>query len=50
MNDNTTDNTSPRVDVFICHCGLNIARTVDCARVAQTASDFEDVVVARDIP
>jgi heterodisulfide reductase subunit A len=40
----------PRVGVFICHCGLNIGKTVDCARVAQAASGFEDVVVAKDMP
>jgi heterodisulfide reductase subunit A2 len=44
------DTNHPRVGVFICHCGLNIARTVDCAKVAGAASDFDDVVVARDIP
>lgn len=40
----------PRIGVYVCHCGLNIARTVDCERVAQAASDLEDVVVARNIP
>lgn len=34
----------------MCHCGLNIARTVDCAKVAEAAASMEDVVVARDIP
>lgn len=44
------DTGNPRVGVFICHCGLNIARTVDCARVAEAASGFDDVLVARNIP
>ncbi len=39
----------PRVGVFVCHCGLNIGKTVDCAKVAQTAAGFEDVVIARDV-
>jgi heterodisulfide reductase subunit A len=41
---------SPRIGVYVCHCGLNIARTVDCTKVAETAASLEDVVVARDIP
>ena len=24
-----------RIGVFVCHCGENIGRTVDCARVAE---------------
>jgi len=41
---------APRVGVFVCHCGLNIGKTVDCARVARAAAGFEDVVIARDVP
>jgi heterodisulfide reductase subunit A len=41
---------SARIGVYICHCGLNIARTVDCQKVAKMASCLEGVVVARDIP
>ncbi len=50
MDKSEKDTNSPRVGVFICHCGLNIAKTVDCAGVAQAASGFDDVVVAKDIP
>ena len=39
----------PKVGVYVCHCGLNIAQTVDCVRVAQLASELEDVTVSRDI-
>jgi len=39
----------PRVGVYVCHCGLNIAQTVDCKRVAETASQFEGVTVSKDI-
>lgn len=37
-----------RIGVFICHCGSNIAGTVDCARVASLAASFPDVVYATD--
>ncbi len=38
----------PRIGVFICHCGSNIAGMVDTAEVATFARDLEGVVVARD--
>jgi heterodisulfide reductase subunit A len=38
-----------RVGVFICHCGLNIAGTVDCERVAKYASNLPDVAYAVDL-
>ena len=37
-----------RIGVFICHCGENIARTVDCAGVADTLREHPGVVVASD--
>jgi heterodisulfide reductase subunit A len=40
--------TKPRTGVYICHCGTNIAATVDVAAVAEYASTLEDVVLARD--
>jgi heterodisulfide reductase subunit A-like polyferredoxin len=40
----------PRIGVYVCHCGLNIARTVDCGKVAEIAAGLDDVVVAQDIP
>jgi len=42
--------SKPRIGVYVCHCGLNIAKTVDCAKVAESAAGFEDVVVAQNIP
>jgi heterodisulfide reductase subunit A len=39
----------PRIGVYVCHCGLNIARTVDCGKVAEEAAKLESVVVAQDI-
>ncbi|MBM4465454.1 MAG: CoB--CoM heterodisulfide reductase iron-sulfur subunit A family protein, partial [Chloroflexi bacterium] len=37
-----------RVGVYICHCGINIAATVDVAAVAAFARTLPNVVVARD--
>ena len=37
----------PRVGVYVCHCGLNIAGVVDCPAVAEYAAGLEGVVVAR---
>lgn len=39
----------PRIGVYVCHCGLNIARTVDCQKVAEGAASIADVVVAREV-
>ncbi len=38
---------TPRVGVYICHCGINIAATVDVAAVAEYAASLPGVVVAR---
>ncbi|MFC2014217.1 4Fe-4S binding protein [Chloroflexota bacterium] len=38
----------PRIGVYICHCGSNIAGTVDAEEVARFAQELERVVVARD--
>jgi len=38
-----------RIGVYVCHCGLNIAKTVDCPRVAETASLLDDVTISKDI-
>ena len=39
----------PRIGVYVCRCGLNIAQTVDCATVAQNAAGIEGVVVSKEI-
>ncbi len=39
----------PRIGVYVCHCGLNIARIVDCEKVAELASYLDDVVVSKNI-
>ena len=37
-----------KIGVFICHCGENISATVDCERVAKSASEMEGVAFATD--
>ena len=37
-----------RVGVYICHCGTNIAKTVDVKEVARWAGEQEHVVISRD--
>ena len=39
---------APRVGVYICHCGINIAHTVDVEELARAAKELPDVAVARD--
>lgn len=39
---------TPRIGVYICHCGINIAATVDVTAVAEYAARLPGVVVARD--
>jgi len=38
----------PRIGVFICHCGSNIAGVVNCGEVRTAAEKFGDVVVAKE--
>ncbi|MDH5362528.1 MAG: disulfide reductase, partial [Aigarchaeota archaeon] len=38
----------PRIGVYVCHCGLNIAGSVDVKAVGEHASHLRGVVVARD--
>ncbi|MGD9145457.1 MAG: CoB--CoM heterodisulfide reductase iron-sulfur subunit A family protein [Anaerolineae bacterium] len=37
-----------RIGVYICHCGINVAATVDVEAVAEFAGNLPHVVVARD--
>jgi heterodisulfide reductase subunit A len=41
-------NGGPRIGVYVCHCGTNIAGTVDVKRVTEYAATLPGVVVARD--
>lgn len=38
-----------RVGVYVCHCGLNIAQTVDCDGVAAAMADLPGVAIAKGI-
>ena len=38
----------PKIGVYVCHCGANIAGTVDVAQVIEYAKGLPSVVVARD--
>jgi heterodisulfide reductase subunit A len=38
-----------RIGVYVCHCGLNIAQTVDCDGVAAAVSGLSGVAVAKGI-
>jgi len=40
--------SEPRIGVYVCHCGSNIASTVDVEQVTQFAQSLDSVVVARD--
>ncbi|MGE5255457.1 MAG: NAD(P)-binding protein [Hyphomicrobiales bacterium] len=40
--------STPRIGVYICHCGMNIAPRVDVEAVAEFARGLDHVVVARD--
>ena len=40
--------TEPRVGVYVCHCGHNIAGTVDVEHVAEWAVNLPNVIVSRD--
>ncbi|MGB9676336.1 MAG: disulfide reductase, partial [Candidatus Bathyarchaeales archaeon] len=37
-----------RIGVYVCHCGLNIAGSVNCEEVARFASTLPHVVIAKD--
>ena len=37
-----------KIGVYICHCGLNIAGTVDCEEVTKYAATLPYVVISRD--
>ena len=37
-----------RIGVYVCHCGINIAHTVDIKALADYASGLPNVVSARD--
>lgn len=42
--------TPPRIGVYICHCGVNIAGVIDVAEVVRFAARLPGVLVAQDYP
>ncbi|MEM3627445.1 MAG: CoB-CoM heterodisulfide reductase HdrA2 [Candidatus Bathyarchaeia archaeon] len=42
------DGEEIRIGVYVCHCGLNIAGSVDCEEVARFAATLPHVVLAKD--
>ena len=44
----TNGHDAPRVGFYVCHCGTNIAGTVDVEAVARFAATLPGVVVSRD--
>jgi len=38
-----------RIGVYTCHCGLNIAGTLDVKEIASKVSGIQDVIISRDI-
>jgi heterodisulfide reductase subunit A len=48
MGDNhPSGQTTPRIGVYVCHCGTNIAGTIDVEDVAANAAGLDGVVVSR---
>lgn len=39
---------SEKVGVYICHCGTNIAATVDVSKVVEFAATLSDIAISRD--
>ncbi len=49
MSDSFPDGQAgPRIGVYVCHCGTNIAGMVDVEAVAAQAAAFDGVVISRD--
>jgi len=43
-----SNNGQPRIGVFVCHCGTNIAGKINISEVVEFASHLSDVVVAKE--
>jgi len=48
MSENSGSEEPIRIGVYVCHCGLNIAGSVDVEEVARFAATLPNVVVAKD--
>lgn len=47
---NLSRGTDARIGVYVCRCGLNIAQTVNCEKVAADAKGLDNVAVSKEIP
>jgi heterodisulfide reductase subunit A-like polyferredoxin len=45
----TSCDNGTRIGVYVCRCGLNIAQTVDCKKVAQSVKGLDGVIISKDI-
>ena len=45
----TRDDRTERIGVYVCHCGMNIAGTVDCKKVADSAAGLPQVIAAKEV-
>ena len=43
------DDKAARIGVYVCHCGLNIANTVDCKRVIDAVEGLPSVIASKEI-
>ncbi|MBW2559161.1 MAG: CoB--CoM heterodisulfide reductase iron-sulfur subunit A family protein [Deltaproteobacteria bacterium] len=48
MTENGTNEKTPRIGVYLCHCGSNIAGMVNIPEVAEFAKELDDVALVRD--
>jgi heterodisulfide reductase subunit A len=48
MHDTTPTNGTPRIGFYVCHCGTNIAGTVDVKALAEYVATLNGVVVSRE--
>jgi len=48
LNKKTSTEKENRIGVFVCHCGLNIAGTVDIQKVMDEISKYPNVVICKD--
>ena len=39
---------APKIGVYVCHCGINIAQTVDVKAVVEYSTSLPNVAIARD--
>ncbi|MFH2054788.1 MAG: CoB--CoM heterodisulfide reductase iron-sulfur subunit A family protein, partial [bacterium] len=48
MRNEASNNGRPKIGVYVCHCGINIAHTVDVEAAVKFAAGLPDVTVARE--